>query len=250
MGGLIPVYVSTYYGDTVKSKWLVKWILIACLTVFLLASCSGGPSTHVLFIGNSYTFYNGGIDKQLEGLAPASKTASISVGGYTLNDHWNDGNALKEIRKGGWQYVVLQEQSQTSVINYAMFLGAIRKFDAEIRKNGAQTVLLMTWERPDSVRYGVTTANLANAYNSAGAALDVKGAPAGLAFARSLRERPDLQLYSQDGHPTIYGTYLASCVLYDTIFAKSPVGNWFRNNGINADEAAYLQQIAAETLGY
>ena len=232
-----------------KARWVAKYVFFTCLLALVLVSC-GGPSTHVLFIGNSYTFYNGGIDKQLEGLAPSSKTLSITVGGYTLEDHWNAGNGLKEIRTGTWQYVVLQDQSQTPVVNYQKFFDAVKLFDAAVKQNGGQTILLMTWERPDSVVYGVTTENLANAYNSVGNTFGIKVAPAGLAFARSLQERPDLQLYVQDGHPTVYGTYLASCVLYGIIFGKSPAGNWFRNNGIDADTAAYLQQIAAETLGY
>jgi len=48
------------------------------------------------------------------------------------------------------------------------------------------------------------------AYNLAGAELNAKVAPAGLAFAQALRQRPDLALYSQDGHPTMVGTYLAA----------------------------------------
>ena len=108
----------------------------------------------------------------------------------------------------------------------------------------------MTWERPDSISYGVTTANLAAAYNAIGTELGAKVAPAGLAFALSLRERPDLLLYSQDGHPTVYGTYLAACVLYGTIFGRSPVGNPYSDPSITAEMRAYLQHIAAESLGY
>ena len=122
-------------------------------------------------------------------------------------------------------------------------------FLAEIKKSAAQTVLLMTWERPESLPDGVTTANLAAAYNQAGAKLGAKVAPAGLAFARALRERPDLALYSQDGHPTMYGTYLAACVLYLTIFGQSPVGNVFADRNITPELRDFFQRIAAETAG-
>lgn len=220
---------------------------MACL---VLTSCSRQVSTRILFIGNSYTFVNGGIDKQLEGLAPSSATSSIAVGGYTLKDHWNGGDAVKAIRKGGWNYVVLQEQSQTPVIDQAKFFEFAKEFDVEIEASGAKTILLMTWERPDSIGYGVTTANLATAYNALGTELDAKVAPAGLAFARSLRGKPDLLLYSQDGHPTTYGTYLAACVLYGTIFEQSPVGNQYSGLNISEEIRTYLQQAAAETLGY
>ena len=145
---------------------------------------------------------------------------------------------------------VLQEQRQTPVFDQAKFCQTARKLDGEMRSSGARTVLLMTWERPDSIGYGVTTANLAAACNASGKELGAKAAPAGMAFARSLRGRPDIALYGQDGHPTMAGTYLAACVLYATIFERSLVGDPHFDASITAETGAYLQRIAAETLGF
>ena len=228
---------------------ILRHVFIVCMALFVLASCNSQASTRLLFIGNSYTYVNGGIDKQLEGLALSTETARIAVGGYTLEKHWNDGNALQTIRNGGWKYVILQEQSQTPVFDRSNFDEFAAAFDKEIKRSGAKTVLLMTWERPDSRGSGVTTANLAAAYRALGSRLDAKVAPAGLAFARALREKPGLLLYSQDGHPTMYGTYLAACVLYGTIF-KSPVGNPYANSSIPTELREYFQRIAAESLAY
>jgi len=225
--------------------------ILACFAAwFLLAGCaSGGPTTHILFIGNSYTAINGGLDKLLAGLAPLARTQQVTVGGYTLEQHWKAGQALQTIRQGGWSFVVLQEQSQTPVVGATTFRSYATQFDAEIRASGAKTVLLMTWERPDSVIYGVTTANLAAGYTQLGAALGAEVAPAGLAFARSLSERPDLVLTSSDGHPTVLGSYLAACVLYGTLFKQTPLGNSYGDWSIPADVRSYLQGVAAETLG-
>jgi hypothetical protein len=225
----------------------IRFLLFACL---LLAACGAPPTARVLFIGNSYTFVNGGLDHQLAGLARTIETKQLAIGGYSLEQHWTDGQDVQVIRQGGWNDVVLQDQSQTPVFDATHFDDALRKFDKEIRAEGGQTVLLMTWERPDSVAQGVTTANLAAAYQAMGGELGALVAPAGLAFARSLQERPDLVLYSQDGHPTQAGTYLAACVLYGTIFKQTPVGNAFADWNMPADERDYLQRVAAETLGY
>ena len=213
------------------------------------APTEAGP-TRILFIGNSFTYYNGGIDKEVQGLAPSSQTSSIAVGGYTLEDHWNNGAAARSIREGSWTFVVLQEQSQRPVIDPQDFSKFSGEFDGVIRASGAKTVLLMTWERPDSVAMGVTTANLASAYDAVGAQLGAEVAPAGLAFARSLLERPDMTLNSQDGHPTADGTYLAACMLYGIMFRQTPVGNGYAGAGVNSVDAAYLQRVAAETLGF
>ena len=201
----------------------------------------------MLFIGNSFTYVNGGIDQQLKGLAPSVATGTVTAGGYRLSDHWSAGTAAAQIRSGRWAYVVMQEQSQTPVVGRAAFERYAREFDLEVRAVGGTTVLLMTWERPDSVQYGVTTAGLAQAYEAVGAALGAKVAPAGLAFAAALRERPELILTSQDGHPTLAGTYLAACVLYGVVCDRSPEGNPY--GPLAAADNAFLQQVAARTLG-
>ena len=226
-----------------------RYILIVCLVALALESCDSQTSTRILFIGNSYTFFNSGLDKQLKGLAPSIETECIAIGGYTLEKHWTEGNAVQIIREGKWDYVILQEQSQIPVINQKKFYDYVRKFDEEIRQRGAKTILLMTWERPDSKQFGVTTDNLATAYTAVGKELGIKVAPAGLAFARSISDKPELALYSQDGHPTVEGTYLAACVLYQTIFENSPVGNPYSESSISVEMRTYLQGIAAENLG-
>lgn len=243
-------------------KSLVRYILIVCAVVLVLVSCSRSvpkktqasssiPTTaNILLVGNSYTYFNDGIDKQLIGLAPSSTASRVALGGYALEQHWNDPNTLQMLRRGGWGYVVLQEQSQIPIFDPSKFREFAGAFDQEIKKLGGKTVLLMTWERPDSVDYGVTTANLANAYNTLGQTLGANVAPAGLAFERSLRNRSDLVLYSNDGHPTVYGTYLAACILYSTIFDRSPIGNPYSDATISPEIRAYFQKIAAETLGY
>jgi len=55
---------------------------------------------------------------------------------------------------------------------------------------------------------------------------------------------------SSDGHPTQEGSYLAACVLYGTISRETPVGNRHSGKGLTAETSAYLQQIAAATLGF
>jgi hypothetical protein len=174
----------------------------------------------------------------------------LATGGYTLKDHWNGGEALAAVRGKHWNYVVLQEQSQTPVTGQAVFLEYAAKFSAEIRSAGAGTVLFMTWERPDSVQYGVTTHNLANAYYAAGSQLAAVVAPVGLAFARSLQERPGRALYIEDGHPTSAGTYLSACVLYATMLGKRPVGMTYAPPGMSAADRDFLQKIAAKSVGY
>jgi hypothetical protein len=233
----------------VRANWNAARIVLIGLVALALTSAGCRPQTRVLFIGNSYTDFNGGIDAQLMELDPSISASRITVGGYTLAKHWADGAALQAIRTGGWTYVVLQEQSQTPVIDPAGFRQSVTKFDQEIRRSGARTILLMTWERPDSVGAGVTTANLAKAYQSVGADLGIAVAPAGLAFADARLERPDIALNGPDGHPTQYGTYLAACVVDETIAKRDPVAIVDPKSTIPIDLRVFLQTRAAQSVG-
>src|SRR5436190_9520176 len=77
-----------------------------------------GTPIRVLFVGNSYTGVND-LPGAVKALADADTTGpglvvdSYTVGGAKLADHWNGGTAPDKIRDGDWDFVVLQEQSQT-----------------------------------------------------------------------------------------------------------------------------------------
>lgn len=227
--------------------------ILILLFALLMISCTtignpSLPSKKILFIGNSYTDFNKGLDYQLLKFASNSAAERISPGGYSLQDHWEDTNTREAIRIGDWDVVVLQEQSQTPVTNYKAFAEYTQKLNAAIQAAGAETILLMTWERPDSIQYDVTTQALSNNYTYLSQQLGIKVAPAGLAFANALRERPNLVLYSADGHPTLAGTYLATAIVYGVIYDQSPVGLKY-NAGLNGEDVLFLQSIAAHTLG-
>ncbi len=111
----------------------------------------------------------------------------------------------------GASHVILQEQSQTPIYAYDAFMEGAGLIARAARDGGAEPVLLMTWERPDSLQYGVTTQNLARNFEIVGHELGVRVIYAGLAFDRSTRLKPGLLLYHEDAHPTRAGTYLTVC---------------------------------------
>ena len=95
------------------------------------------------------------------------------------------------------------------------------------------------------------TAQLADAYTTAGNENDAFVIPAGLAFARSVAQRPDLDLYVADKrHPSLLGTYLAAATIFAALQKQSPVGNSY-TAGIEPQTARLLQTVAWETVqGY
>src|SRR5690242_8900445 len=68
---------------------------------------------HVLFIGNSFTYYHD-LPKMIAELAKAGKQRPLhyereTPGGCTLEKHWKDGKALAKIQSRKWDFVVLQD---------------------------------------------------------------------------------------------------------------------------------------------
>jgi len=236
-------------------------------------------NANVLFIGNSLTFWNMGVDAHLKGMAATAnpvrtiETESVVKGGATLEKLWDD-RTLDEIRNGDWDVVVLQEELEEGIPldeDYVQtFYEYTRKFDAEIKKAGAEPILFMSWvdNVSDTV---ISIEDTAQAHQLIAEELGLKVAPVGLAWPRSIEERSDLELYELDGdHPTILGTYLTTCVLYAAIFDESPVGlsylaadvfpEWEEDPDkdplkryrvefeMTEEEAAFLQRIAWETV--
>jgi len=225
-------------------------ILFSGLVLLTLIGAAAAQPKKVLFIGNSLTYRQDGIYSHLEKLAASAnppyilQTEKSVKGGATLKTQWERPEPREAINKGDCDVVVLQEDLPE--INISYFKVYARLFVPEIRKAKSRTILLMAWYYP---RLGwITTNEIARAHRDIAKELDVEVAPVGLAWQRSIKKRPDLDLYVADReHPSIYGTYLATCVVYATLFGKSPVGLGYTAPGMSAIDAAFLQHVAWET---
>jgi len=77
------------------------------------ATAVGSVAKHqVLFIGNSLTTVNNvpGLVEALSAAAGNRLTCrTVAFDGYSLEDHWNRGDARRAIAEGGWSTIVLQQ---------------------------------------------------------------------------------------------------------------------------------------------
>lgn len=258
-------------------------LLLLMLSVGLMPASQPNVSDkaeklRVLFIGNSYTYFNN-MPQIFSGLAASAKppqsveTEMVTVGGATLKFLWAGGKPQEALSHGKWDYVVLQEQSTLGppkVVNGIPqindpkeFHAAARTIDPEIKKLGAKPIFYMTWARKDSPDKQPL---LTDAYSSIGKELHDAVAPVGLAWQNALSARPEVELHIADkSHPTPAGSYLAACVFYSIIFGKSPeglpgrlIGTVIDHTGkigdaqgelvnLSKEDAAFLQRIAWQT---
>lgn len=234
------------------------------LIVLLAVSCSccdtplepvstAQPPARILFVGNSHTYFNEGVDTHLEGIVSASNSfppitaSSIAFAGHTLQNHWYNDSTRSTIQEGDWDVVVLQEHSTRSITDTETMYTYARLLDQEVSDTGARTVFFMTWawrDRPEMIE------DLEPVYRTLSEELEAELSPVGLAWQRSQQENPDLDLYNSDGfHPNYHGTYLAACVFYAVLWGVSPEGNSYSSHdSITEEEREFLQRIAWETV--
>jgi hypothetical protein len=229
----------------------------------------GEPPKSILWVGNSFFYYNNSMHNYLGQMAAASapkialRSTSVTISGSGFDWHDMESyfrpnaigkysfiagnqvrfNKLDKVFEG----VIMSDCSQCPVHpQLKSVFHEYAKIQSDIvRKHGAVPMFMMTWAYKDKPEM---TAQLADAYTVAGNDNDALVIPAGLAFAKAIGKRPDLEFYQPDKrHPTAIGTYLAAATAYAAIFGKSPVGNTY-TAGIDADTAKFLQTVAIETV--
>jgi hypothetical protein len=113
------------------------------------------------------------------------------------------------------------------------------------RRHGSVPVLFMSWAYADAPSM---TRELADAYTLAGNTTKTLVIPAGLAFAKSIARKPELNLYAPDKrHPSLAGTYLATATTYAALYGKSPEGLGY-TAGLDEATARHLQTVAWDTV--
>jgi len=206
-------------------------------------------SLNVLFIGNSFTARNN-LPSLVELLAAAAgkrlKHRLINVGGASLRTHWNKGEAIREIERGHYDYVVLQEQSTLPIKNVGRMRENVLLFDECIKASGSKTALYMTWARKHAPE---TQAAITAAYLSVGREVGGLVIPAGIAWEKFMRTHDQPTLHDRDqSHPTLAGSYLAACVAFGVLFRSSPARLHAEVEDLDEDEMKLLQKAAAEAL--
>ena len=183
---------------------------LLCLFAISTATSQQSNTTRVLFIGNSYTYFNN-LPEVFAQLAETShhgkvETTMVAPGGWRLKDHWEKGTARELLESKKWDFVVLQEQS-TLGMNYwvdgkshvnsdAVFRPYAEKWAAAAHAKGATPVFFLTWagknapEDQPALTYAYT-----RAANESGSLL----APVGMAWEALRREKPESGLF-YEGH--------------------------------------------------
>ena len=216
--------------------------LLLVVFIFSSAALAQKDVVNILFLGNSYTYYNG-LPSLVSAMAlregKKAVVTQITIGGHLLKEYVQTDFVMETIEKSKFDYVVLQEQSTAPLFAAEeLTYPAIRDLDNAIRKSGGQTVLFMTWAREyaDSITtkmlpgkfyydvfdsYNTAQDALAASYNKIGKETRAKVAPAGLVWKEFHNRHPEIPLWRADhNHPLEIGSVIAAYAIYETIFEE------------------------------
>lgn len=174
-----------------------------------------------------------------------------------------DGQVMKRLRGGGWDFVVLSDhptfgktlliEGEPRVGDPSGFLHHGRLLVEEIRRSGARAVLLVPPGRPGAPP--VDRQAIEWAYTRLGREAGAKLAPVGDAFAQVRRRRPDLALFDPYGEGwSEAGAYLAASVLEATLTGRPPAAagpappGSDDAGGLSAEERGLLDDAAWQAV--
>lgn len=250
----------------------MRYIFIFLLaTVFIAFSPQQKSQTvNVLFVGNSYTFFNN-LPQICSGIAASMGDVMIAeqatVGGYRFKQHLVDSSTLKKIIAGpvnysdweirkDWDFVVLQEHSQApsnspaevqkEVFPYARSLDSIiHKYNRTTR-----TIFFRTWGRKNgkcntgdpTCSYSGMDSVLALNYGLMGRENHALISPVGDVWKLIRTAYPEIELYHSDqSHPSEAGSYAAAVTFYTILFKKDPTDIKF-NYSLDPETASKIRK--------
>lgn len=216
--------------------------LFSLLVLLCFLQILSGQQIRVLFVGNSYTAVNN-LPSLFQSVATSTgdevQVNSNTPGGCTFEQHCTNQSATM-IQQGGWDFVVLQEQSQLpafplSQVQSSCFPYAAQLNDMiELYNPCAETVFYMTWGRKYGDQENAASFPPIGTYEGMDSLLyerymymtqqnNAIVSPVGRVWRYLRTNHPEIELYSSDNsHPTLAGSYAAACAFYTTILRKDP----------------------------
>jgi len=193
----------------------------------------------ILFIGNSFTYYNDMpalFSALCDGAGVPVHVESIVKGGWYLSRYADPEDemypAIAEAAKQEWDYIVLQDQSLNPAVHKQSFLSACKAL-AGMFTCRKRYVMYQTWAYEDGscklsdtgLSYEAMHEKLRDAYREAAQILNALCVPAGDAFRLAHDQYYyKFTLYRADAfHPSILGSYMIACTFFGMLTGKNPL---------------------------
>ena len=191
----------------------------------------------ILFIGNSYTYFNDmpTLFSRLCGCnGKQAQVFSVTKGGRKLHENLDSADQITReleavVQQNHIDVFILQEHSTLPLLDFDRFsaniTGLMKKLGA------ARYVLYQTWGRKAGSSFlteqKLTTRTMAvklqQAYAKVADAVGANCAPVGRCFLAISESHPEIDLYDPDlTHPSYAGSCLSAMTHYRTVFGEIP----------------------------
>lgn len=234
------------------------------------ASQSSAPSSQtsaepvhkeVLFIGNSFAYYND-VDQITQSigrdLGLDISCSAITEGGKHLIDTASSsdplGQKLDAALTKKYTHIVLQEHSTTPVTQYGNFLSGVKKILEKINatQDQPEVYLYATWSYSSFAASREMTIPesellLRNAYLECAKATNTLVSHVGKTFTYVYETHPTINLYhTDDKHPSFAGSYLSACVHAANMFGLDVRNTTFLGSGAEHGNGTNVRQLVDE----
>lgn len=259
------------------TKLLYSFALKVVLVFIALFATSNAYSKkiRVLFIGNSYTDFHNMPQIVADMAASTGETLEFDVSAYGGASFFNHASVssssyihtLTKLRKGGWDYVVLQEQSVNPATPPAQFNLWTVPYAKELVDTAkyyspcCEVVFYMTWGRkngfpdqcgnpnwPHYCTYQSMDSVIRERYIELAYTNVAAIAPVGPVWRYVRTHYPEIELYDPDeSHPSIEGAYTAACTFYAAFFRRPATGIRF-DHSLETKKAADIKEAVTRVV--
>jgi hypothetical protein len=231
------------------------------LLLFVISLHTQSVPQNILFIGNSYFYYNDSLHNHVRRILEEAypemtftfKSSTISAARLHhhnfehLLDHKNLGVKEK------YDLIIMQAGSfEFSNSEFkTKYIETVNEYSSMAKNADIKTALYMFHDYlPYERRYRKNNLEeLIATHRQAAMESDSLLLPVALAFEKAYSARNDIKLHHPDGsHPSLLGHYLAAYTIFSFLTNSSPVGLKYNYlNQLSAEEILFLQNTAWET---
>ena len=246
-----------------------NYIKISVLIIVLLfcGQLWAQQSIRVFFAGNSYTQVNDlphMVANIAQSMGDELTYTSNTPGGCTFEMHCSNAS-MDNICQGGWDYVVLQEQSQLPAFPIEMVEEMVYPFAEQLVDSiyvfnpDAEAMFFMTWGRkngdaefgpmyPLMSTYEGMDSLLYERYMFLAESNDASVCPVGRVWHYLRDHHSEIELYmSDESHPSLAGSYAAACAFYTMLFGRDPDSITY-DAGLGMKTASLIRSAAHEVV--
>lgn len=257
---LQSIHIFNLADANIKDWTMNKYLFFIVWQIVFAVGIANAQSINILSLNNSLIDYNNQpmmFNEMVKMMGKDAQWNARTQLGRTLLYHYNDPVSRSLAMSGNWNYIILQEQSSLPKDYPEILMQSVmlwKRALLERSDDNVPTIILpMNWAYNDDwSHFKESSAKLKRSYRDV--CREIPGiviCPIGLAYELLFdRKGAEVcsQLYTDNRHPSLKASYLASCMEYAVIFQESPLTITYVPQGLSETDALTMRELAESAL--